>query len=49
MVRVLSCEIQDGGFVGGKDQWIMVDPGIKPMGVSNEEWKKLNRKATITI
>ena len=24
-----------------KDKWIMVDPGTKLMGVSNEEWKKL--------
>ena len=28
-----------------KDQWITVDPGTKPMGVSNEEWKKLAQKA----
>ena len=25
-----------------KDQWIIVDPGTKPMGVSDEEWKKLD-------
>ena len=23
-----------------KDQWILVDPGTKPTGVSDEEWKK---------
>ena len=28
-----------------KDQWIIVDPGTKPLGVSDEEWKKLDRKA----
>ena len=27
-----------------KDQWIIVDSGTKPTGVSNEEWKKLDRK-----
>ena len=32
-----------------KDQWIIVDPGTKPMGVSNEEWKKLDQKAKSTI
>eukprot|EP00253_Pinus_taeda_P036710 PITA_36710 len=32
-----------------KDQWIMVDPGTKPAGVSNEEWEKLDRKAKSTI
>ena len=32
-----------------KDQWIMVDPGTKPTRMSNEEWKKLDRKAKRTI
>lgn len=32
-----------------KDQWIVVDLGTKPMGVTNEEWKKLDRKAKSTI
>eukprot|EP00253_Pinus_taeda_P029661 PITA_29661 len=32
-----------------KDQWIMVDPGTKPTGVSDEEWKKLDRKEKSTI
>ena len=32
-----------------KDQWITVDLGAKPMGVSNEEWKKLDQKAKSTI
>ena len=32
-----------------KDQWIAVDPGTKPMGVSDEEWKMLDRKAKSTI
>ena len=32
-----------------KDQWIAVDPGTKPTGVSDEEWKKLDRKAKSTI
>ena len=32
-----------------KDQWIVVDLGTKPMGVSGEEWKKLDQKAKSTI
>jgi len=32
-----------------KDQWIVVDPGTKPIGVSDGEWKKLDRKAKSTI
>jgi len=28
-----------------KDHWIVVDPGTKPIGMSDEEWKKLDRKA----
>ena len=32
-----------------KDQWIAVDPGTKPMAMSNEDWKKLDRKAKSTI
>lgn len=28
-----------------KYQWITVDPGTKPAGVTDEEWKKLDRKA----
>eukprot|EP00253_Pinus_taeda_P008111 PITA_08111 len=32
-----------------KDQWIAVDLGTKLMGVSDEEWKKLDRKAKSTI
>ena len=32
-----------------KYQWIAVDPGTKPMRVSDEEWKKLDRKAKSTI
>ena len=32
-----------------KDQCITVDPGTKPTGVSNEEWKKLERKEKSTI
>ena len=27
------------------DKWIVVDPGNKPMGVTNEEWKRLDWKA----
>eukprot|EP00253_Pinus_taeda_P029973 PITA_29973 len=30
-------------------QWITVDPSTKPMGVSNEEWKKLDRKEKSAI
>eukprot|EP00253_Pinus_taeda_P027858 PITA_27858 len=32
-----------------KDQWIAVDPGTKPTGVTDEEWKKLDQKAKSTI
>jgi len=32
-----------------KDQWIMVDLGTKPSGVSDEEWKKLDRRAKSII
>jgi len=32
-----------------KDQWIVVDPGTKPTGVSDEEWKKLDWKAKSII
>eukprot|EP00253_Pinus_taeda_P008000 PITA_08000 len=32
-----------------KDQWIVVDLDTKPMGVSDEEWKKSDRKAKSTI
>ena len=32
-----------------KDKWITVDPGTKPTGVTDEEWKKLDRKAKSTI
>ena len=32
-----------------KDQGIAVDSGTKPTGVSNEEWKKMDRKEKSTI
>ena len=32
-----------------KDHWIVGDPSTKLMGVSDEEWKKLDRKAKSTI
>lgn len=32
-----------------KDQWIVVDPGTKPTGVSDKELKKLDQKAKSTI
>ena len=32
-----------------KDQWIAIDPGTKPMGVSDEEIKNLDRKEKSTI
>ena len=32
-----------------KDQWIAVDPGTKPTKMSDEDWKKLYRKAKTTI
>jgi len=36
-------------MLGDKDQWITVDLGTKLMGVSDEEWNKLDRKAKSTI
>ena len=32
-----------------KDQWIAIDAGTKPTGVTDEEWKKLDRKAKRTV
>ena len=32
-----------------KDQWIAVDPSTKPTEISDEDWKKLDRKAKSTI
>ena len=32
-----------------KDQWIAVDPCTKPTAMSDEDWKKLDRKAKSTI
>ena len=32
-----------------KDQWFTVDPSTKPIGVSDEERKNLDRKAKSTI
>jgi hypothetical protein len=32
-----------------KDQWIMVDLGIGPIGTSNDDWKKLDQKVKRTI
>ena len=32
-----------------KYQWIVVDPGTKPTTMSDEDWKKLDRKAKSTI
>ena len=32
-----------------KDQWIAVDLGTKPMAMSDEDWKKLDRKAKSII
>src|ERR1700733_13097530 len=32
-----------------KDQWIAVESGTKPTRVSDEEWKKLDRKEKSTI
>ena len=31
------------------DQWIVVDPGTKQMEMSDEDWKKLDRKTKSTI
>jgi hypothetical protein len=32
-----------------KDQWVAIDPGTAPMGMSTEDWKKLDWKAKSTI
>ena len=32
-----------------KDQWIMIDPSTKPTAMSDEDYKKLDRKAKSTI
>ena len=32
-----------------KEQWATVDLGTKPIGVSTEDWEKLDRKARSTI
>jgi hypothetical protein len=32
-----------------RDQWIMVDPGMKPTGTLANDWKKLDRKEKSTI
>ena len=32
-----------------KEQWVAVDPGTKPTGVSTEDWEKLDRKARSMI
>ena len=32
-----------------KDKWIVVDPGTKQTGVSDQEWKNFYEKATSTI
>ena len=40
-------EIED--LLVDKDQWIVVDLGTKPMTMSDEDWKNLDRKAKSTI
>ena len=32
-----------------KEQWVAVDPGTKPTGVSTKDWEKLDRKVRSTI
>ena len=32
-----------------KEQWVAVDPGTKPTGVSTKDWEKLDRKARSMI
>jgi hypothetical protein len=32
-----------------KDQWIVVDPGIAPIGTSADDWKNLDQKEKSTI
>lgn len=43
------CQLNMEDILVDKDQWITVDPCNKPMRVSNEEWKKLDRKEKSTI
>eukprot|EP00253_Pinus_taeda_P009614 PITA_09614 len=42
-------KLKTKGLLVDKDQWIAVDLGTKPMGVSYEEWKKLDQKEKSTI
>jgi hypothetical protein len=32
-----------------KEQWVVVDPGTTPMGMSMKDWMKLDRKEKSTI
>jgi hypothetical protein len=32
-----------------KDQWIAMDPSTAPIGISADDWKKLDQKAKRTI
>ena len=43
------CKLKMEDLLVDKDQWIMVDLGTKPMTMSDEDWKKLDRKAKSTI
>ena len=43
------CKLKMEDFLVDKDQWIAVDPSTKLMTMSDEYWKKLDRKAKSTI
>jgi hypothetical protein len=38
-----------GDLLVNRKQWIAITTGTKPMGTSNEDWKKLKGKARSTI
>ena len=43
------CKLKMEDLLVDKDQWIAVDPGTKTTTMSDEDWKKLDRKAKSTI
>ena len=50
MVRVFQLsKLKMEDLLVDKDQWIMVDLGTKPTGVTDEEWKKPDQKEKSTI
>jgi hypothetical protein len=42
-------EAEDGGSLVDKEQWVIVDPGTAPIGMSTYDWTKLDKKENNTI